>query len=61
MATFALDPHVGNDNPGSTEVLKLYNKVIDSPEEKLEINQCKICDIQTIFNTMQRILVQSQL
>ena len=39
MATFLLNPFLGDINPGTTEGAKLYTKAIDSPDEKLNICQ----------------------
>ena len=44
-----MNPYLGDVNPGTTEGLKLYNKAIAAPNEKIEINQDCARDIQTIF------------
>ena len=49
MTSFVMNPYLGDVNPGTTEGLKLYNKAIAAPNEKVEINQDSARDIQTIF------------
>ena len=39
MATFLLNPFLGDINSGTAEGAKLYTKAIDSPDEKLNICQ----------------------
>ena len=51
MATFLLNPFLGDINPGTVEGAKLYTKAIDSPDEKLNICQKNTRDIQTFFET----------
>ena len=51
MATFLLNPFLGDINPGTAEGAKLYTKAINSPDEKLNICQKNARDIQTFFET----------
>ena len=44
-----MNPYLGDVNPGTTEGLKLYNKAIAAPNDKIEINQDCARNIQTIF------------
>ena len=49
MANFVCNPYLGDVNPGTAEGLKLYNKAIEPPKTKLEINQSNSGDIMTMF------------
>ena len=51
MATFAINPFLGDINPGTTEGAKLYNKSIEAPDDKLVIQQKDATDIMTAFET----------
>ena len=46
---FVLNPFLGDVNPGTPEGLKLYNRAIAAPDEKLSIGQQNARDIITAF------------
>ena len=51
MAAFLTNPFDGDINPGTPDGLKLYNKAIAAPEDKLSIQQKNANDIQAHFES----------
>ena len=49
MATYLLNPYLCDVNPGSADGLKLYNKAISAPDDKLIISQRNARDIMGTF------------
>ena len=49
MATYLLNPYLGNVNPGSVDSFKLYIKAIAAPDDKLIISQRNARDIMGTF------------
>ena len=49
MATFVLNPYLGDVNPGTPDGLKLYNKAIEAPDTKINVDQHNARDIQSLF------------
>ena len=56
MANFVLNPYLGNVNQGTTDGLKLYNKAIEAPETKIDLDQKNARDIHHFLLKMQVIL-----
>ena len=50
-ATFTINYFLGDINPGTSEGATFYNKSIETPEDKLIIQQKDATDIMTAFET----------
>ena len=48
-ANFVLNPYLGDVNPGTADGLKLYNKATEAPDTKIDVDQHKARDIQSLF------------
>ena len=48
-ANFVLNPYLGDVNPGTADGLKLYNKAIEAPDTKIDVDQHHARDIQSLF------------